>query len=157
MPAWPYWLSLCYWLSSSVRNSAHQQIPPVRALGYRYVGVRHRNRVNATGAESPPWRLVGAVDGTQLVWSPSTPAGAPTTLNKGQLAEFNATGPFAVESQDASHPFYFAQYMTGGDPLSGEGDPEFVHIVPAEQYLRRSRRTVGWFVPTSNASQDSDL
>lgn len=27
----------------------------------------------------------------------------------------------------------------------------------AEQYLRRSRRTVGWFVPTSNASQDSDL
>ncbi len=118
-------------------DSAHQQIPPVRALGSRYVGVRYRNRSNATSEETPPWRLVGAVDGTDLLWSPSVPPGAPTTLAQGQMAEFQASGPFVVESQDASHPFYFAQYMTGGMDFAGEGDPEFVNIVPTDQYLRR--------------------
>ncbi len=118
-------------------DSAHQQIPPVRALGSRYVGVRYRNRAAAGGEETPPWRLVGAVDGTTLVWSPSTPPGAPVALDQGQLAEFQASGPFSVESQDASHPFYFAQYMTGGAGFGGEGDPEFVNIVPTDQYLRR--------------------
>ncbi|MFH2010434.1 MAG: IgGFc-binding protein [bacterium] len=118
-------------------DSAHQQIPPVRALGHRYAGVRYRNRQAAMGEETPPWRLVGAVDGTVLTWAPSNPAGAPTALNQGDLVEFNAAGPFVVESQDASHPFYVAQYMTGGDQFNGEGDPEFVNVVPMDQYLNR--------------------
>jgi len=124
-------------VSTTACDSAHQQIPPVRALGSRYVGVRYRNRANAAGEETPPWRLVGAVDGTQLVWTPSAPVGAPLSLEQGQMAEFEASGPFAVESQDASHPFYFAQYMTGGAAFGGEGDPEFVNIVPSDQYLNR--------------------
>jgi hypothetical protein len=124
-------------VSAAACDSAHQQIPPVRALGSRYVGVRYRNRAAAMGEETPPWRLVGAVDGTQLVWSPSAPAGAPLALAQGQLAEFQASGPFVVESQDASHPFYIAQYMTGGDGFGGEGDPEYVNIVPTGQYLNR--------------------
>ena len=33
------------------------------------------------------------------------------------MVEFDAPGPFVVQSQDAAHPFYFAQYMTGGQPL----------------------------------------
>lgn len=124
-------------VSDTACDSAHQQIPPVRALGSRYVGVRYRNRSGAIGEETPPWRLVGAVDDTQLVWTPSAPAGAPLSLDQGQMVEFQASGPFAVESQDASHPFYFAQYMTGGAGFGGEGDPEFVNIVPAGQYLNR--------------------
>src|SRR5690606_17636803 len=43
-------------------DSAHQQLPPVRALGSRYAGVRYRNRSSAVTEETPPWRLVGAVD-----------------------------------------------------------------------------------------------
>ena len=119
-------------------DSAHQQIPPVRALGHEYVGVRYRNRASAPGEESPPWRLIGAVDGTQLTWIPAPPPGAPTMLNLGDVAEFMHTGPFVVRSQDAEHPFYAAQYMTGAEYINsaeGEGDPEWVNIIPVEQYL----------------------
>ncbi len=119
-------------------DGAHQQIPPVKALGSEYVLVRYRNRYSGKD-ESPPWRLVGAVKGTQLTWEPSTPPGAPTTLDVGQLAEFQGTGPYVVKSQDDKHPFYVAQYMTGCTPYwSGSdcrGDPEFVNVVPALQYL----------------------
>jgi hypothetical protein len=122
-------------VSTPACDSAHQQLPPVRALGRRYAGVRPRNRKAAMGDESPPWRLVGAVDGTQLSWEPAAPMGAPLTLDQGQVAEFSAPGPFVVTSQDDKHPFYAAQYMTGGGPLGGEGDPEWVNIVPVDQFL----------------------
>lgn len=121
-------------------DSAHQQIPPITALGSKYVGVRYRNRSSASSEEAPPWRLVGAVDGTQLNWTPSVPAGAPTTLNLGEVAEFFATGPFIVESQDGDHPFYVGQYMTGLSYINSgtnEGDPEWVNVLPADQYLDR--------------------
>jgi hypothetical protein len=44
-----------------------------------------------------------------------------------------------VSSQDADHPFYAAQYMTGCTlyQTSSEGDAEWVNIVPTAQYLDR--------------------
>jgi hypothetical protein len=119
-------------------DSAHQQIPPVKALGSEYVGVRYRNRMASPAEESPPWRLVGAVDGTQLTWLPSAPPGAPTALAQGDVFEFMHTGPWVVRSQDADHPFYLAQYMTGAGHIggfAGEGDPEWVNVIPVAQYL----------------------
>ncbi len=122
-------------------DSAHQQIPPVRALGSEYVGVRYRNRWQGN-EESVPWRLVGAANGTTLTYEPQAPAGAPTTLSLGQMAEFESTGLFVVRSQDAAHPFYVAAYMTGADtqPMAmansdGRGDPEFVNVIPPAEYL----------------------
>ncbi len=135
-------------------DGAEQMLPPVQALGNQYVGVRYRNRVpNAhySGGpdESVPWRIVGVVDGTTLTFDPPVP-GAPTTVNSKSFVEFNATGPFVVSSQDSNHPFYFAQYMTGGfdfgpieiDPQGddiggGEGDPEFVNVIAPANYLPR--------------------
>ncbi len=122
-------------VSETACDGAHQQIPPVKALGMEYVGVRYRNRAAAQGEEAPPWRIVGAVDGTQLSWQPAPPTGAPTAINLGDVVEFNASGPFVATSQDAEHPFYLAAYMTGGSPMSGEGDPEWVNVIPAGQYL----------------------
>jgi hypothetical protein len=96
-----------------------------------------------------PWRIVGAVNGTTLTYDPAAPAGAPTALAAGQVAGFESPGPFVVRSQDAAHPFYLAEYMTGGDippyfqtnnvetPDDGEGDAEFVNVVPPAQYLSR--------------------
>jgi hypothetical protein len=115
-------------------DSAQQQIPPVRALGSEYVGVRYRGRGGGMD-ESVPWRLVGAVDGTKLTWEPATPAGAPTTIDLGQALEFSAPGPFVVKSQDADHPFYIGAYMTGGGAFNGEGDPDWVNVVTPSQYL----------------------
>jgi IgGFc binding protein len=147
--------------NAQAADSAHQQVPPVKALGSEYVAVRYRGRsvvpdpdggipsgavvVDGGLEEAPPWRLLGIVDGTVLTYDPPTPpAGAPTTLNLGQLVEFNATGPFVVSSQDDNHPFYMSAHMTGGaghyttylgERLDGDGDPEFVNVVPSSQYL----------------------
>jgi hypothetical protein len=132
------WLCVPAWANAPEVD--HQQIPPLRAWGSRYAAVRYRNRLAAVGEEAPPWRLVGAVDGTELSWTPALPAGAPTALGQGELAEFFAPGPFVVESQDGDHPFYLAQYMTGpqySEDPNGAGDAEWVHVVPVDQYLDR--------------------
>jgi hypothetical protein len=118
-------------------DSAHQQIPPVNALGNRYVGVRYRNRAAAVGEETPPWRVIGLVDGTMLSWDPAAPAGAPAMLNQGDVYEFDSAGGWVVSSQDEDHPFYVGAYMTGGAAFNGEGDPEWVNVVPVDQYLDR--------------------
>ncbi len=117
-------------------DSAHQMLPPIRALGSEYVAVRYRSR-DLQIEEYSPYRVVGVVNGTSLTYEPSTPAGAPTTLSAGQMVEFIPNTPFVVRSQDASHPFYMAQYMTGGEPYDGTGDPEFINVLSSQQYLSR--------------------
>ena len=125
--------------SAMACDSLHQQIPPVRALGHRYVAVRHRNRFESIN-EQAPFRVMGAVDGTTLTYSAGAPTTAPRSLSAGQTMEFLADAPFSVESQDPSHPFYLATYMTGCGDVSKDpgsdcrGDPEFVNVVPTEQY-----------------------
>jgi hypothetical protein len=120
-------------------DAAHQQLPPVRAMGNHYAAVRYRNRW-ANMEESVPWRMVGGVDGTQLTYEPTQPAGAPSTLDLGQIVQFDAPGPFTVTSQDDMHPFYMSAHMTGCETYTSNqsdcrGDPEYVDIVPPEQYL----------------------
>jgi hypothetical protein len=120
-------------------DSAQQQLPPVRALGSEYVGVRYRGRGGGMD-EVVPWRIVGAVNGTMLTWEPAAPAGAPKSIGLGEVAEFKATGPFVVKSQDGDHPFYLGGYMTGGGlpgglPFGGEGDPDWVNVIAPAQYL----------------------
>jgi hypothetical protein len=133
-------------ITSCCDDSAHQQIPPVKALGSEYVGVRYRNRYDGV-EEAPPWRIIGAVDGTTLEWDPVQPTGAPSTLKAGEVVEFLSNGPFIVKSQDAKHPFYMATYMTGaasfdpaqngtGSTADGRGDAEFVNVVPAGEYMQ---------------------
>jgi hypothetical protein len=114
-------------------DSAQQQLAPVKALGSEYAAVRYRSR--SAAEEAPPWRLVGAVDGTVLSWVPKAPVGAPSTLKLGEVVEFNSAGPFVVTSQDANHPFYLGGYMSGGEDFAGEGDPDWVNIIPPSQFL----------------------
>lgn len=133
-------------IDSCCDDSAHQQIPPVRALGYEYAAVRYRNRYDGI-EEEPPWRIIGAVNGTALTYDPAPPQGAPLSINLGQVLDFHATGQFVVRSQDAEHPFYMSAHMTGAaqyDPeqqmpptgsADGRGDAEFVNIVPPAEYL----------------------
>ena len=118
-------------------DTAQQQLLPVKQLGHEYVSVRYKARRLGLDPvdESVPWRIVGALDGTQLSYDPAPPAGAPTTIKQGEVAEFWTKDPFVVKSQDESHPFYLAAYMTGGNEFLGEGDPEWVNVVPVGQYL----------------------
>jgi len=117
-------------------DHAEQQIPSIQALGHEYMAVTYRQR--AESPEHPPWRIIGAVDGTALTYS--VPVGGPSTVNQGDVIEFETGTPFVVKSQDADHPFLLVGYMTGASgvtPSSGYGDADFVRTVPTDQYLAR--------------------
>ncbi len=124
--------------STCCADSAHQQIPPVMALGSEYVAVKYRNR-DSTIDETVPWRVMGFVDGTQLTYDPSAPPNAPTTINSGDVVEIDTTMNFVVRSQDAQHPFYMSGHMSGCETYFSasdcRGDAEFVNVVPAKQFL----------------------
>ncbi len=115
-------------------DHGEQMVPPVRALGSRYVGVMYRPRVPAETKTF--WRIVGTVDGTQLSYSAAV--GGPSTLGRGEAVTFETGTPFVVQSQDVDHPFMLFTYMTGSTHVgSGYGDPDFVVSVPPEQYLNQ--------------------
>ncbi len=129
-------------------DTAQQQIPPIVAWGTEYAGVRYPNRLavfdpmlSNVVEELVPWRIVAAADGTVLTYDPAPPAGAPERMSQGQEATFWSNAPFVVKSQDAEHPFYLAGFMTGCESIPEltirdlPGDPEFVNVIPAEQYL----------------------
>ena len=127
-------------------DSAHQQIPPISALGNEYAVPPYTTRRADLAPESIPYRIVGTVAGTTLTYDPPV-ASAPTSLSPGQVVDFETTAAFIVKSQDPNHPFYVAQimtgcYVTGGSrPGAGAGgclgDEEFVNILPPAQYLSK--------------------
>jgi hypothetical protein len=115
-------------------DHGEQMLAPVRALGSEYVAAPHADR--KPGADPRVFRIVGAVDGTQLSYEPA--GVGPATVNLGQIHEIRTDGPFVVRSQDADHPFLAFTFMTGSGELGegGAGDPDFVRLVPPLQYLR---------------------
>ncbi|AKU94927.1 hypothetical protein AKJ09_01591 [Labilithrix luteola] len=128
--------------NSSACDILFQQIPPFDQWGSEYVGVGYRPRLG-NEHEPMPYRIVAARDGTVLEYDPELPAGAPTTMNAGEVAIFrHGTGDgFVVRTQDSEHPIYVSAHMTGGAAdfsgrsYGGAGDPEFVNVIPAAQYL----------------------
>jgi hypothetical protein len=130
---------VCYTSATSTGggcDSAHQIIPPVSAFGSEYVAPPYVGRGGAP--ESIRYRIVAAVDGTVLSYDPAVP-GAPVALNAKQLGDFETTLPFAVSSQDADHPFYLGQIMSGCfvPNNDGDGDEEWVNILPPAQFLSK--------------------
>jgi hypothetical protein len=138
--------------SAGGQDSAHQQVPHVGALGHEYVAPSVVTRRASLQPESVPYRVLGVVDGTQLTWEPSTPAGAPTQLSAGQVVEFETTEMLVVRSQDEDHPFAVSQYMPGAIDMDrpgcsptppfpglncGLGDEEWVVLQPPAQFLQR--------------------
>lgn len=125
-----------------------QQISPASQWGSEYALVPFPPRAEGLGGvvarEQVPYALVGAVDGTQLTYEPSRPRGAPETLGAGESVGFISDALVVVRSQDASHPFHASVYMTGalfgGGSANGtmtSGDPDFVNVPPADQFLDR--------------------
>jgi hypothetical protein len=123
-------------------DSLHQQIPPINQWASSYSGVPYASRrIGLAGASPAPesvyWRIVGASDGTVLTYEPAPPPGSPATLASGQVVTFTSDYPFTVKSQDASHPFYLAVHMSGSTVYRTLGDPDFVNIIPDDQFLDR--------------------
>ncbi|MBN8615445.1 MAG: IgGFc-binding protein [Deltaproteobacteria bacterium] len=130
-------------------EGTHQQILPVDALGSRYAAAPYTTRRMDLAPEAIPYRLVGAVDGTTLTFDPAI-AGAPTTLERGEVVDLTTPLAFVVASQDAMHPFALAQVMPTANLEGGSrpgaqdsrfgpqlGDEEFVIQFPPDQFLSR--------------------
>jgi hypothetical protein len=121
-------------------------VAPLAAWGHEYAVVRYPDRYPGT-VESPPHRIVAERDGTLLAYDPAPPAGAPTSLNAGELAVFAASKPFVVRSQDETHRFHLSLMMTGMETVmpaeerarnvAGRGSPNLVAVPPPEEFASR--------------------
>ena len=133
-------------------DTTQQQIAPFSQWGNRYSLVPYPSRISSATQsirEKVLWSFVGAASGTTLTYDPSAPPGAPSALGAGEVVTFLTDGITSVRSQDSQHPFHVAVYMTSalydggippidsGLPESGKvtGDPDFVTVVPIDQYL----------------------
>jgi hypothetical protein len=143
-------------------ESTHQQNLPVSALGNEYVGAPFETRRQDLAPEVIRYRLVGAVDGTQLTFDPPV-AGAPAALERGVVADFATSLAFVVRSQDAAHPFAAAQLMDTANVQGGSrpgavapgfgpwlGDEELVTMLPPAQFLSRYVFFADTTYPTTN-------
>ena len=117
-------------------DSDHEQIAPIQALGstYAIVPFEPRSPFTPQNPESVLYRFTGMVDGTTLTYDPPQ-SSLPTTLNLGQVADFESKAEFVVKSQDAQHPFHVAIMMPGCDGTSDIGDEDYGQMVPPAQFL----------------------
>jgi len=145
---------ICYQSATSYGggcDSAHQMIPPINAQGSEYVAMPYADRAGIP--ESIFYRVVGAVDGTQLTYDPPLP-NVPTVINSGQVFDFERIGAFVVTSQDADHPFYLGQMMSGcmvgGSYSNNLGDEEYVNMLPPAQFLAKYVFFTDPTYPTTN-------
>ncbi len=132
-------------------DSTHQGTPPVQALGSEYAVAPYATRRADMQEEATIYRIVGTVAGTTLTYDPPIGA-APASLTKGQVLSFEGTGGFTVKSQDAQHPFYIGQAMTGCNVAGGSrpgitqpppfglgnclGDEDYVVVLPPAQFMQ---------------------
>ncbi len=83
-------------------------------------------------------RIYGNVDGTKLTYSNNKPAGAPATINAGQVVDLGVvTKDFEVVG---TNEFAIGSFMLGGDvqdpldPVASKGDPSQSLCTSLEQY-----------------------
>lgn len=131
------------------------QVPlfPVQSWGHEYIAVPYRSRSAGEVPEDYMYRITAAVDGTTLTYEPGQPQDAPSTLAAGESLFFMTKEPFIVTSQDIEHPFALYLYMTGEEfayAQGFDGDPEFVPVIPSEQFLGRYVFLVDTSYPNSH-------
>ncbi|MBN9167144.1 MAG: hypothetical protein BGO98_27890 [Myxococcales bacterium 68-20] len=121
-------------------DSSQTALFPVRSWGREYVAVPYLSRSHGEVPEQYLYKITGAADGTVLTYEPSQPKDAPSSLAAGESLLFMTQEPFIVRSQDIEHPIALFSYMTGEafpQAQGYQGDPEFVPVIPTEQYLGR--------------------
>lgn len=126
----------CPYIPSNIEacDTLHQQIPPINQWGSSYSGVPYKSR-RGNIPELVYWRIGAAREGTTLTWEPKAPEGAPLTLKSGEFVDFATDKTFRVHSQDATYPIYLADFMSSVNLYMTDGDPDFVNVVPDEQFL----------------------
>jgi len=126
-------------------------LPPVSALGSDYFVVRPGNPSGSMSGAANYVKVVGTVDGTAIQTDPGV-AGAPSNLQAGQVATFEATVDFHLQS---SHPVVVGVFMEGGGTpaFGGVGDPSESIVIPTSQ----ARRAVDFLASTALTPEFAQL
>ncbi len=109
-----------------------ESLLPVETLGRRYFVTAPTGPAGI--AASHVVKLVGNVDGTKLTYAGSTPAGAPATINAGEIVNLGiVSGDFEITGD---HELTVTTFQVGAGPISGsrQGDPAQSMATAVEQY-----------------------
>ncbi|MBV1857415.1 MAG: IgGFc-binding protein [Nannocystaceae bacterium] len=115
------------------------QLSPRTAWSSRYA-VAPPPSVAGDGGDDPAlYRITGSFNGTQLLYCPAKPDGAPTQIDAGETLEFQTDDPFTIASADPEHAFGLAQFLLSNQLLPGEGvgDPAMMVVPSALQFESR--------------------
>ncbi len=118
--------------SDSVRSADHieEVVFPAESVGKDYV-VPVPTGPHATPVQHVV-RLYGHAKATTLDYFPSAPAGAPSSLAPGEVAEFPATSDFQVQG---SEPFAVGSFLVGGQLLDPNATPQTALGDPSASFL----------------------
>jgi hypothetical protein len=116
-----------------------ETVLPAETLGKRYLVAPPTGPKGNTPGHVV--RMVGNVDGTKLTYKGQAPAGAPATINAGQVVKLGLVkGAFEVEGD---HEFIVSTFMPGAmllDPDASQeakGDPSMSTATAVEQFRKK--------------------
>lgn len=120
-------------------DHVEHQMLPLSAWGNAYAAAPAAD-AKGKGDCLSLYRISAGFDATELTYSPTAPAGAPTLLDAYQTAEFTASQPFIVSCADPHKTFSVTQFllsnqMFGGPLESYPGDPSMI-VLPAVDQLQ---------------------
>jgi hypothetical protein len=116
----------------------HQMLP-LESWGTAYA-VAPAADAKGNGDCRSVYRVSAGFDGTELVYTPSAPAGAPLVLDAYETVEVVTDQPFAVASTDPEKPFSVTQFLLSNQEFGGllnpyPGDPSMM-VLPAVDQLQ---------------------
>lgn len=116
-----------------------QQMVPTASWGTSYAAVPP----SAPNGSSDPaeYRIMAAFDGTELLYCPRRPAGAPSQLDAGEGLTFVTGSPFTVSTADPDAPILVTQYLLSQEALDNDdatGDPAMILLAPTEQHEQKT-------------------
>jgi hypothetical protein len=120
-------------------DHVEHQMLPLQAWGSAYAAPPAADAKGGGNCRSV-YRISAGFDGTQLVYHPAAPAGAPSVLQAYQTAEFTADVPFAVWATDPLKTFSVTQFLLSNQEFGGllnpyPGDPSMI-VLPAVDQLQ---------------------
>lgn len=125
---------------SCCADHVEHQLAPLTAWGNAYAVAPPPSPQGAPHGDDPAeYRLIGAFDGTDLLYCPSAPPGAPTSIDAAEVVTFTTDRPFTVRSADRERTFGLAQFLLSHQAIDPEqfGDPSFLLVPPSAQFQTR--------------------
>jgi len=105
-----------------------EQLFPVATWGDEVLCAKSKPR----GGGADVWRILSGADGNQIGTDPPQQGAQSLTLDRGEWRQVEATGSVVVKG---TGPVSVGQFTVGGMATpTGQGDPDFVLMVPTNQY-----------------------